>query len=66
MMTVFFTDVVGNLNRNKGTIRTSGKAYTNLVPYQNSIYSGGQHTLAFYTKNHVNLSVILKTGIMAY
>ncbi len=42
--------VVGNSNRSKGTNGTPSKAYTNSVPDQHSIYPGGQHTLAFYTK----------------
>ncbi len=29
---------------------TSRKAYTNSVPDQNYLYSGGEHTLAIYTK----------------
>ncbi len=48
--TVLFAPVVGNLNRSKGTSGTPGKAYTNSVPGQHSLYSGGQHTLAVYTK----------------
>ncbi len=41
---------MGNLNRTKGTNVAPSKAYTNSVPGQHSIYPGGQHTLAFYTK----------------
>ncbi len=53
--------MMGNLNRSKGTNGTPSKAYTNSVPDQHSIYRGGQHTLAFYTKcvmpeEHVCLS----------
>ncbi len=50
MRAVFFTPVMGNLNRSKGTNGTPSQAYTNSVLDQHSIYPGGQHTLAFYTK----------------
>ncbi len=42
--------MVENLNRSKGANGTPGKAYTNSIPGQHSLYSGGQHTLAFLTK----------------
>ncbi len=42
--------MVENLNRSKGTNGTPGKAYTNSVPGQHSLYSDGRHTLAFLTK----------------
>ncbi len=47
MRTVFFTPVVGNLNRSKGVNGTPSKAYTNSVPDQYSMYPGGQHILAY-------------------
>ncbi len=50
MRTVCFTPVVGNLNRSNGNNGAPSQAYTNSVPDQHSIYPGGQHTLAFYTK----------------
>ncbi len=42
--------MVGNLNRSKGANGTPGKAYTNSVPGQHSLYSDGRYTLAFLTK----------------
>ncbi len=41
---------MGNLNRSKRVNVTPSKVNTNSVPDQHSIYPGGQHTLAFYTK----------------
>ncbi len=46
--TDLFKPVVWNLYRSNGT--TPSKANTNSVPDQHSIYPGGQHTFAFYTK----------------
>ncbi len=51
MRTVFFTPMMGNLNRSKGVNGTPSQAYTNSVPDQHSMYPDGQHTLAFYTKS---------------
>ncbi len=42
--------MVGNLHRSKGANGTPGKAYTNSVQGQHSLYSDGRHTLAFLTK----------------
>ncbi len=36
--------------KERGVYGTPSWAYTDSVPDQHSIYPGGQHTLAFYTK----------------
>ncbi len=49
---MLYTLVMGNLNGSKGVNGTPiyTYAYINSVPDQHSIYPGGQHTRAFYTK----------------
>ncbi len=56
---------MGNLNRSKGANGTPSQAYTNSVPDQHSIYPGGQHTLAFYTKCVMPEGSVLAAGVAA-
>ncbi len=47
VMFVFFN---WEYRREQGPFGTPSKAYANSVPDQQSLYPGGQHTLAFYTR----------------
>ncbi len=50
MRTLFICCLYWGLTKEHGVDGTPGYAYTSSASDQRSLYPGGQHTLAFYTK----------------